>query len=165
MLPRIILHRAPPRFINPHRRFSSPARRWLRDAPPASLASSSPAGAPWRRARAKPAASLATPSSTVVAPRAAPRRPSRIVGVLLSGRRALAPCPREADRDPGHPEQHGGGVLRVAAHQYTERRGRAAGPRPPNCDGKCLCFGFTFILFSNQIFSSTPSVKNRGGEG
>ena len=68
-----------------------------------------------------------------------PAPPSRIVGVLLSGRRALALRPREADRDPDHPEQHGGGELRVAAHQPRQARRcqrsappqRARGAAPP----------------------------------
>ena len=78
-----------------------------------------------RSARSSQAAVVSSPGRT-----GSPAPPSRIVGVLLSGRRALALRPREADRDPGHPEQHGGGELRVAAHQPRQAR-RCQRSAPP----------------------------------
>ena len=89
-----------------------------------------------RAPRSSQAAVVSSPGRT-----GSPAPPSRIVGVLLSGWRALALRPREAeaDRDPGHPEQHGGGELRVAAHQPRQARRcqrsappqRARGAAPP----------------------------------
>ena len=78
-----------------------------------------------RAPRSSQAAVVSSPGRT-----GSPAPPSRIVGVLLSGRRALALRPREADRDPDHPEQHGGGELRVAAHQPRQAR-RCQRSAPP----------------------------------
>ena len=78
-----------------------------------------------RAPRSSQAAVVSSPGRT-----GSPAPPSRIVGVLLSGRRALALRPRQADRDPDHPEQHGGGELRVAAHQPRQAR-RCQRSAPP----------------------------------